>query len=664
MAQTIQEIIEENKRRNKKRSEKYDPITGAGADTVPRIKFLCRGICEKPILIPEKCFNEPIIKKLCQYGSIDALLTDKNLTVDDYNRSVVIDLYHAARVKWDFEYWAATDVYITDLESERDVHLVLNPAQRNFYRQFAADWFDGKPCRFIITKNRQNGFSTLIEMLFGWIQIITLGNVNSIICAHIENTAKIIRGMYSKMVRMYPKEYTPNGDGLSLTPFEGSQKTRVIKQTGSRISIGSAEQPDALVGDKITLFHASEVGLYKTTNGKTPQQLVQSIQSGIQHREHTAIIYESTARGIGNFFYEEWMRATSGESGFVPVFVPWFDNLSYEMPVKDLRKFAASLTLEEYNLFKKGATLEGLYWRRNKKKEYADEWRFKQDFPASADEAFMSTGHRYYPIEDTERLRKGCFAPSFVGDIVGDATTGAESMKNIKFTKLDGGNLKVWFMPEEERYSNRYVVVVDIGGVSAKADRSVICVIDRKDMAKAGVPIVVAEWCGHIAHDLLAWKAVQLATVYQKALLVIESNTLEKERTEGDHFEFILDEIANEYGNLYSRTPSDKIAAGVPARYGFHTNRSTKPMVCDHHRKVLRENMYIETCVEAVDEHDWFEQKENGELGAIDGQHDDRHITRAIGIWVCYQELPYPRLIKKLDANAVRKTKKIGLSSF
>lgn len=193
MAQTIQEIIEENKRRNKKRSEKYDPITGAGADTVPRTKFLCRGICEKPILIPEKCFNEPIIKKLCQYGSIDALLTDKNLTVDDYNRSVVIDLYHAARVKWDFEYWAATDVYITDLESERDVHLVLNPAQRNFYRQFAADWFDGKPCRFIITKNRQNGFSTLIEMLFGWIQIITLGNVNSIICAHIENTAKIIQ---------------------------------------------------------------------------------------------------------------------------------------------------------------------------------------------------------------------------------------------------------------------------------------------------------------------------------------------------------------------------------------------------------------------------------------------------------------------------------------
>ncbi len=664
MGANYKDIIAENKERNKKRKAKYNPITGEGSDTVARRKFLCKGICDKPILIPEACFKENIIENLNKCGSVVTLLQSRGLDATEYNCEIVADLYHAARIKWDFEYWAATDVYITDLESERDVHFILNPAQREFYRLFADDWFNNRPCRFIITKNRQNGFSTLIEMLFGWVQIVVLGNVNSIICAHIENTAKIIRGMYTKMVRMYPKSHTPQADGYTLTPFEGSQKTRIVRQTSSRISIGSAEQPDALVGDKITLFHASEVGLYKTTNGKTPQQLVQSIQSGIQHREHTAIIYESTARGIGNFFYEEWNRACSGESGFTPVFVPWYENRSYEMPIKDYRRFVESLTLEEYDLFKRGATLEGLCWRRAKKREYADEWRFKQDFPASADEAFMSTGHRYYPIEDTERLRKGCFTPTFVGEIGGDAPTGEKSLENIKFSKIEGGALKVWFMPEEERYTNRYVVVVDIGGTSPRSDRSVICVFDRKDMAKAGVPIVVAEWCGHIAHDLLAWKAVQIATVYQKALLVIESNTLEKERTEGDHFEFILDEIADVYDNLYSRTPSDKIAAGMPARYGFHTNRSTKPMVCDHQRKVLRENMYIETCAEAVDEHDWFEQKENGELGAIDGQHDDRHITRAIGVWVCYQELPYPKLIKKLDPAAKAKTRKVGLSSF
>jgi hypothetical protein len=175
-------------------------------------------------------------------------------------------------------------------------------------------------------------------------------------------------------------------------------------------------------------------------------------------------------------------------------------------------------------------------------------------------------------------------------------------------------------------------------------------------MSMGGVPEVVAEWCGHIDHDLLAWKAAQLAKIYHTALLVIESNTLETEETEGDHFEFILDEIAYEYDNLFSRTPADKIREGVPARWGFHTNRSSKQMVCDHQKKALREDMYIENSVEACDEHDTLEVKENGSLGAVEGCRDDRHITRAIGIWVCYQYLPPP---KKIDNTKPRSTRRI-----
>lgn len=658
------EIKDINDKKVKEKNKPYDPITGEGSYTCARDRFSCKGITTSPILIPTWCFQEAIIRNLNAKGSVKAFLESKGLEYNDKNVEIVNILYHNARIKYDFEYYAATDCTISDLNSEADIKFVLNEAQRDLLKEFYSDWFNGRPCRLIITKNRQNGFSTLIEMLFGWVQIVVSGNTNSIICAHVENTAKIIRGMYSKMIKKFPKEHTIDYAGLTLTPFEGSQKTRIIKQTGSRISIGSAEKPDALVGDKIVLFHASEVGLYKTTDGKTPEQLVQSIQSGIQHRAGTVIVYESTARGVGNFFHKEWVRACNGESGFTPIFVPWFKNASYVTPIKNYKAFIESLTMEEMGLFKAGATLEGLCWRRLKIKEYSDIWRFRQDFPASAEEAFMSTGHRFYPIEDTERLRKGVMKPNFVGEIYGDEISGKKSVENIKFIEGYGGNLKVWFMPEEEKYSDRYVVVVDIGGVSEKADNSVICVIDRKDMAKGGVPIVAAEWTGHVDHDILAWKGVQLATIYQNALLVIESNTLEKNKTEGDNFEFILDEIANEYSNLFCRTPADKIAQGVPARWGFHTNKSTKQMVCSHQRKVLRENMYIETCAEAVDEHDQFEYKEDGSLGAIEGAHDDRHITRAIGIWVCYSYLTAPRLRTRIKDVSKVKTKHVGLSSF
>ena len=318
-------------------------------------------------------------------------------------------------------------------------------------------------------------------------------------------------------------------------------------------------------------------------------------------------------------------------------------------------------------MFEQGATLEGIAWYRMASKGQKDKWRWKSDQPTTATEAFQSTGHRLYPQDDVERLRKGCFNPSFEGEIYGEKNLGEEAVKNIIFKPERGGQLKVWFMPDKDparQCNDRYVVIVDIGGSSDHSDRSVICVIDRYDMTHGGVPIVVAEWCGHIDHYLLAWKAVQIATAYSNALLVIESNTLETEQTEGDHFEYVLDEIAYHYDNLYCRVDAEKIAMGFEPKWGFHTNKSTKRMVCDHQKKALRENMYIETCNEAVNEHDYMEIKGNGSIGAVDGQHDDRHITRAIGIWVCYDYLNRPRKIEPRSQKDKIITRIVGESTM
>ena len=60
-----------------------------------------------------------------------------------------------------------------------------------------------------------------------------------------------------------------------------------------------------------------------------------------------------------------------------------------------------------------------------------------------------------------------------------------------------------------------------------------ISVLDR--MGESGMPEVVAQWRGHIDHDLLAWKSATIGAWYDDALLVIESNTLDSHNTEGDH---------------------------------------------------------------------------------------------------------------------------------
>ena len=110
--------------------------------------------------------------------------------------------------------------------------------------------------------------------------------------------------------------------------------------------------------------------------------------------------------------------------------------------------------------------------------------------------------------------------------------------------------------------TNRYLVVVDIGGRSNKADFSVVTVFDRYWMIEGGKPSVVAQWYGHIDMDILAWKSAQIAKYYNNALLVIESNTLEthdKERdVDGDQSHFILNQIRDVYDNLYARKQSEE----------------------------------------------------------------------------------------------------------
>ena len=59
---------------------------------------------------------------------------------------------------------------------------------------------------------------------------------------------------------------------------------------------------------------------------------------------------------------------------------------------------------------------------------------------------------------------------------------------------------EIW---EDEKVTNRYLTVVDVGGRSNKADWSVIVVFDRYWMMEGDKPCVVAQWYGHI--DIDSW---------------------------------------------------------------------------------------------------------------------------------------------------------------
>ena len=171
-------------------------------------------------------------------------------------------------------------------------------------------------------------------------------------------------------------------------------------------------------------------------------------------------------------------------------------------------------------------------------------------------------------------------------------------------------------------------------------------------MIDGGKPSVVAQWYGHIDIDLLAWKAAQIAAYYSDSLLVIESNTLETHdrarQVDGDQSQFILNQLAGVYPNLYARRQSeDDIRRGAPRKYGFHTNVATKPMIISSLIKVVRESLYEERDERCVHELLTYERKPNGAFGAIDGKHDDLLMTRAIGLHICFFEMDPPRVVRR-----------------
>ncbi|MEB3373026.1 hypothetical protein SFC43_05055 [Bacteroides sp. CR5/BHMF/2] len=104
-----------------------------------------------------------------------------------------------------------------------------------------------------------------------------------------------------------------------------------VPQRNCKIKIGTAERPDSCRGGDYNLVHLSEVGIWKATEGKKPEDIVRSACSGILLKPYTMIVYESTANGTGNFFHREYTAAKKGDSQFEAMFVSWFDIEQYTL---------------------------------------------------------------------------------------------------------------------------------------------------------------------------------------------------------------------------------------------------------------------------------------------------------------------------------------------
>ncbi len=626
----IAEIIAENKRRRLRDADAnaFDPVRGIGCSG-RRVEFGPESFTEGVELIPVE------------------MLGDKGL------RGVrVPEEWARLRCRYDFEYWCAKCACVKDKESPRLVKLILNRGQRRVVDELERQRRAGLPMRVIILKARQWGASTVIALYIAWIQLTQVRNWHSLLTAHCAKTAADIRGTLSTMLLNYPEELW-DGDGkpADLQAYQGRSDIRRIPGRNCHITLGTAESVNSVRGSDYAMAHLSEVGFWKDTPQASAADFIRSIYGAVNASPMTLVAMESTANGVGSFFHKEWLRSEAGKSDKAAVFVPWYEIDLYSKPVADPAALWDSLDAYERELWHaRGLSLERINWYHCKRREYPDHFQMMAEFPTTPSEAFTNTGANVFSAESVARLRERCAPPVEIGEIDSGTgyITGPQSLCGLHFNPDSRGLLYVWEFPATPPASCSYVAAVDVGGRSARADWSVISVFAVPSDPCAR-PRVAAQWRGHIDHDILTWKAARVATFYNRALLVFESNSLETASTPDGaaHGAYILNELYDHYDNLYYRSD----ATGSSLVPGFHTNRSSKQMIINELVAAVRDGLYEERDSRACDELSVYEQLPSGAYAASSGNHDDILMTRAIGLHACrsLRPLPLPSLSSDPD---------------
>lgn len=692
----IDRLVEENHVRYNEIFGPYDPWTGVGCyDFENRVCLEIPDFLIPKMYVPKECMRTLLYRNLAHFGTMEAVIT--SVLHKDYDeesedtqklRSLLTFEIFKVRFREDPEFALYVTDKIVDKKTGDMIPFRLNYPQRRLLFLFEKLRSQKKAIRVVILKARQWGGSTLTQLYIKWMQDFRHDGWNAIVLSQVKSTSKKIKAMYRMAVERQPGwTIGQPGAQLMLSPYENSPDDFIVTDgmkalRRSTLTVASFDNFDAVRGNNFHCAHYSEVAYWKKTPEHDPEGVIAAISGGIDNIEDNIEVFESTGRGASGFFYDRCQLAMdkANNDAYAFIFIPCFIIEKDMEPVEDEREFARWLLKNSdrstcpkgyretgkffWRMWQKGACFQAIEWYRNYRNKFKTHAFCATEAPIDEEEAFRNSGNLVFNPYAIDELRSGeVKKPKFFADIVLSGKKGKQMIRDSKITLRDDGDgeMKIWNVPNNNilKVSNRYVVAVDIGGKSDTADYTVMTVIDRMGMMPTmkDKPRVVARWRGHCRHDVLAWKAAALAHYYDDALLVIESNTADREKnnnTEGDHFGSIINEIADYYDNLYQRTTSpENVTDDVLAKYGFQTNKITKGWIIDNLEACVDDRLWHEPDSEMYHELRIYERKDDGSLGNIEGagNHDDVLMSTAIGLWVAMTEMEKPKW--KSESNGV-----------
>lgn len=492
----------------------------------------------------------------------------------------------------------------------------LNKPQIRLYNAIKEQASQRKPIRMIVLKARQMGFSTLTEGIV-FKNCVTKKNIVAGIVAHEMNAT-------NNLFEMFKRFYNNLPDALRPEMLKSNAKELVFNNkegTGldSRIQLFTAESREGLGrSGTFNILHLSEYAFWKDQK-TTLTALLQAVPD----EEGSIVIIESTANGFDEF-QERWQKAVSGESEYIPIFCAWHELEEYtKEPPEDFVLTAEERSLKTlYNL-----TDGQVYWRRTKIASTfnGDVDQFKQEYPSCPEEAFIATGdcvfnkglilERLAELRNKEPLKTGRFEydKKHISREVAKIT-------NIKWVDDINGEIEIYSLPEvnEDGQRKPYAIGGDTAGEGSDYfTASVIDNITQKCVATYRKQ--------KTDDDLYADQIYCLGQYFNEAIIGIETNFSIAPTNE-------LERLG--YKNLYIREQVDDISKKIIKKYGFNTNRITRPQIISNFKALFRENPEIVCDKETLREMLTFIRHDDGKESAMDGKHDDLVMSSCIAHFI------------------------------
>lgn len=373
-------ILKENSKRLKRFLSPFNPLLGDPRDP-DRFLLNIRGI--KKVYLPVSMKETPLIKTLISKGAISKFIRSHFFKDNFHSVAHFHKTFHSLRMKYDFPFWISQN-FNSELNLKEYLSLI---------RQLQKIRWKKRMIRLIIRKNPDSDISPILNLFIIWHKEYSKTGSNVMTISNSSQNMKSLRDFFLESKQ------------VSSSPYFRFKKTEFTNtlyspQTDSRFWFGTISNPDFSRGRSFSYLLLHEVNTWKDNGKENIRKVIQATFPVVPNDTDSVIILTTDPFLRKTFVRKEWLAASSGESPFQTLILPWYESLNkiytFDFPEDKIkfhknlirycnRRKIPNLTNVDarylYSLWQQGLPLEVIHWYATESLYYKSHHQFLRHFP-------------------------------------------------------------------------------------------------------------------------------------------------------------------------------------------------------------------------------------------------------------------------------------------